>query len=261
MKIKNKAKKSRLSATKTRKNKIRKQRGVFIAKLTIFIVIVSLCVFLYLNINKIFNSFYMYTAKLGFVVENISIEGQKHVSEERIVRAIKIKTGYPIFLVSLENLKSRLENIEWIKNVFVERKLPNNITIYIEERTPIALGQRDNKLYLIDNEGVIIHEKDLKPYFNLPIFIGDGSEIYANSLITIFREEPELFKHIHAIIRVSERRWNIRLDNDLEIKMPEENFEEAWKKVIKLYKKKELLNPEISVIDLRVANKIFVEKR
>ncbi|MEK6734762.1 MAG: FtsQ-type POTRA domain-containing protein, partial [Pseudomonadota bacterium] len=88
----------------------------------------------------------------------ISIEGQKHVSEERIVRAIKIKTGYPIFLVSLENLKSRLENIEWIKNVFVERKLPNNITIYIEERTPIALGQRDNKLYLIDNEGVIIHE-------------------------------------------------------------------------------------------------------
>ncbi|MEK6733525.1 MAG: cell division protein FtsQ/DivIB, partial [Pseudomonadota bacterium] len=111
------------------------------------------------------------------------------------------------------------------------------------------------------NEGVIIHEKDLKPYFNLPIFIGDGSEIYANSLITIFREEPELFKHIHAIIRVSERRWNIRLDNDLEIKMPEENFEEAWKKVIKLYKKKELLNPEISVIDLRVANKIFVEKR
>ena len=150
--------------------------------------------------------------------------------------------------------------IEWIKYASVERELPNKIHIAIIERTPIALGQKDKKLYLIDDEGVIINQSDIKSHLHLPIIIGEGAEINANSLIKMLRVEPDLFNHISSIIRVSERRWNVRLDNKIEIKMPEENFEQAWQTVIKLYRKNELLNKDLKVLDLRIENKIFVEK-
>ena len=77
----------------------------------------------------------------------------------------------------------------------------------------------------------------------------------------MLKVDEDLFKHITSIIRVSERRWNVRFDNDLEVKLPEEEIEVAWQKIVKMYKNKELFLPENASLDLRIANKIYVEKK
>lgn len=247
---------------KQRKSRLIMSRVLFLTKMMVVTAFLSSFIWLYNNINPIIDEFYGFTADLGFVVNDLTIEGQKYTTSDKISKIIKIKPGMPIFAVSLPALKVRLESINWIKYAVVERKLPDSLHIKVVERTPIALGQKNRKLYIIDDEGVIINDKNnIKDYLNLPIIIGDGAEIYANSLINTLKVEPELFKHITSIIRVSERRWNIRLDDKLEIKMPEENFEKSWQTVIKLYKKNELLDANISSLDLRIPNKIFVEKK
>ncbi len=245
------------------KRRRRKKEGTAaqnLGKLCSYVLIVFFLSFLYIQAPKFISKLYQITADVGLVVKDVIIEGQKNTNSEKISRAIKIKSGTPIFEVSLWELKKRLESIEWIKSVSISRELPNNIHIFIEERKPIALGQKDKQLYLIDDEGAIIYEKNLKNYLHLPIIIGDGAEIYASSLIEMLKVEPELFKHISSIARVSERRWNIRLNEKIEVKMPEDNFDNAWKLVIKLFKKNELFNQDIKVIDLRIKNKIFIEK-
>lgn len=238
-----------------------KQRFIILAKIMAFIIILALIGLIYFNLNLVNKNWYQFTGKLGFTLENITIQGQKNTNNDKISQELKLKKGMPILSISLDSLKNRLERIQWIKYVIVERELPNSINILVVERTPIALGQKDQKLYIIDDEAVIINEKDLSQHMHLPIMIGDGSEIYADSLIKILKEDAELFKKITSIIRVSERRWNIRFDNDLEVKLPEENLESAWKKIIKLYQNKELFLPNIACIDLRIANKIYVEKK
>lgn len=257
----NKSKKIKNPA-KQRKSRLIMSRILFLTKMIVVTGFLSVFMWLYNNINPIIDKFYGFTADLGFVVNDLTIEGQKYTTSDKISKIIKIKPGMPIFAVSLPALKVRLESINWIKYAVVERKLPDSLHIKVVERTPIALGQKNRKLYIIDDEGVIINDKNnIKDYLSLPIIIGDGAEIYANSLINTLKVEPELFKHITSIIRVSERRWNIRLDDKLEIKMPEENFEKSWQTVIKLYKKNELLDANISSLDLRIPNKIFVEKK
>ncbi len=246
---------------KQRKLRVRMQKGLLIAKIFVILAIFAIGSLIYLNSTRISENFYQITANLGFIVKDITVEGQKYTSNEKIAKVLKIKPGAAIFSIALKDIKARLEALEWIKYVIVERKLPNAFHISVVERTPIALGQKDRKLYIIDDEGAIINEKEIKPHLHLPIIIGDGAEIYASSLIKMLKIEPDLFNHVTSIIRISERRWNIRFDNDLEVKMPEEKIEEAWQTVIKLYKKDELLKPEISSLDLRVKNKIFVEKR
>ncbi len=244
-----------------RKFRLFLQRSILAAKLLLIAGIVTIFTLIYLNINFISKDWYKFTANLGFTVEKINVEGQNYTTNEKIGKILKIKPGMPIFAISLDNLKERLENLEWIKHANVKRELPNSINISIIERTPIALGQKDRKLYIIDDEGMVIREKNLAAHSHLPIIIGEGAEIYANSLIKMLKVDEDLFKHITSIIRVSERRWNVRFDNDLEVKLPEEEIEVAWQKIVKMYKNKELFLPENASLDLRIANKIYVEKK
>ena len=250
----------------TRRRKQRKQRSIaqkiiFAGKIMLVAAIVAFVTLIYINLDAISRDFYQFTANIGFTTKNIIIEGQKYTSNDQIAKTLKIRPGMPILAISLSDLKDRLEKLDWIKQAIIERRLPGNIHIYIIERTPIALGQKDHKLYIIDDEGEIINEKELAAHISLPIIIGDGAEIYANSLITTLKADPELFKHITSIIRISEHRWNVRLDNDLEVKLPSKDLDKAWKKIIKMYKKKDLFSPRNAVIDLRIPNKIFIEKK
>ncbi len=260
MRAKNKSRK--VKKTTRRKSSLSvAQRIAMGGKILLMAAVFAVIALLYVNLDNIAKDFYQFTAKIGFTTKNIIIQGRKYTSNDQISKTLKIKPGMPILAISLPELKARLEKIDWIKHAIIERKLPNDIHIYIIERTPIALGQKDRRLYIIDDEGVIINEKEIEPHLGLPIIIGDGAEMYANSLIATLKVDPALFKHIASIIRVSEHRWNVRFDNDIEVKLPEKEFEKAWGKVIKMYINKVLFAPDNAVIDLRIPNKIFIEKK
>ncbi len=251
----------KVARARARKSRSLVKKIMLFAKALLILAVVSLFILIYLSIDSIVKDWYQITARAGFVLEHVSVDGQKYTNNDQIGRKLNLKKRMPIFSVSLEELKENLESLPWVKHAVIERELPNDIHIYIKERVPLALGQKNRKLYIIDNEGVIINEKELASHMSLPIIIGDGAEIYVNSLMETLKEDSELFKRISSVTRVSERRWNVRFDNKLEVKLPGENMEKAWKKVIKLYKNNELFLPDIKSLDLRVANKIYVEKK
>ena len=262
MRTKNKSRKTTVKKPiKRRKSKSFAQKVIMTWKSLFILIVLSIAMVLYINSESIFKNLYQFSSNSGFVVKKISIVGNHHMSTKQIYNSLKIKKGEAILAISLSAVKNNLENWEWIKEVTVERLLPDLIKINVVERTPIALGQKDRKLYIIDDEGVIINTNKLGPYLSLPIIIGDGAEIYASSLINILKTDPILYKRISSIIRVSEYRWNIRFDNELEVKLPDENVERAWKKIIKMNKDKMLFLPENSAVDLRISNKIYIEKR
>lgn len=251
----------KVTRASARKSRSLVKKIMIFAKVSLILAIMSLFILVYMSIDNIVKDWYQITAKAGFVLEHVSVDGQKYTSNDQIGQKLHLKKRMPIFSISLEELKDNLESLPWVKHAVVERELPNVIHIYIRERVPLALGQKDRKLYIIDDEGGIINEKELASHLSLPIIIGDGAEIYVNSLMEMLKEDAELFKRISSVTRVSERRWNVRFDNKLEVKLPEENMEKAWKKVVKLYKTNELFLPDIKSLDLRVANKIYVEKK
>lgn len=246
---------------KRRKARITAQKWKTFARVFSIIMLLILIGVLYISTPKIISYFYDQLARVGFVVREVNLHGKNYANKEKISKTLKIKYNSPIFAISLSDLKSKLESIDWIKYAAVERKLPDKINIIIKERVPVALGQKNKKLYIIDEEGAIINNFDLKSHSHLPIIIGEGAEMHANSLIKMLKVEPRLFKHIYSVIRVSERRWNVRFDNQLEVKLPEEDAEKAWNLVIKLYHKNELFSSDIVSLDLRIPNKIFVEKK
>jgi cell division protein FtsQ len=104
---------------------------------------------------------------------------------------------------------------------------------------------------------------DITPYQHLPLIIGDNAPGHIKELMTILAVEPQLTKHFSAAIRVSDRRWNIRLNlkagSDVEIRLPENNPAEAWKRLADAQSREQILDRDIKVIDLRLEGKMFIK--
>jgi cell division protein FtsQ len=175
------------------------------------------------------------------------------------LQALDVNLGEPILAIDIGEIKKKLEHISWVKYAVVERRLPNTLYVGIVERQPMALWQNAGAVYLIDSEGQIIEEKNLQPFSNLLIMIGEDAPLHAHDLMDIIIKDPELFSQISAISRVGGRRWNINFREKLEVKLPEHDTEKAWDYVIKLYKNNRLFNQGITSLDLRINHKLYIK--
>ena len=68
--------------------------------------------------------------------------------------------------------------------------------------------------------------------------------------------DPE--PRLRASILVAERRWNLRLTNGIDVRLPETNIENALDRLVALDRDKKLLSRDITVVDLRLPDRVSV---
>lgn len=210
--------------------------------------------------TKILQNTYQLTAALGFRLENILIEGQQNVASESILSALESSTGTPIMAINLSKIQARLQQNPWIKAAAVERRIPSTIYITILERSPIAIWQVNQKFLLIDPEGHHIAGADLEKFSDLLHVVGPDANIYADQLIKACSRYPELATKIISAVRYGERRWNLNLQQNISIKMPEIGFNQALDYLAGLNKINKLFDQNYKSLDLRDASKYYTEK-
>jgi cell division protein FtsQ len=91
-----------------------------------------------------------------------------------------------------------------------------------------------------------------------------GKNAYKNvkSLFNILAIDPDISKNVYSATWVGGRRWDIRFENGLLIKLPSGNSDNdmrgAWNSLIKIYNMPGSLIG-LKTIDLRIAKKIYLE--
>ena len=63
---------------------------------------------------------------------------------------------------------------------------------------------------------------------------------------------------LRASIFVAERRWNLRLANGLDVRLPETGVDQALERLVALDREKKLLSRDITAIDLRLPDRITI---
>jgi len=91
-----------------------------------------------------------------FQIAGVDVKGVRSVSEEDIQELAKMFTGQNIFHVDLGEATRRALANPWVREVRIERALPNRISVIYTEREPRAILQAANGRYLIDDEGVVM---------------------------------------------------------------------------------------------------------
>jgi cell division protein FtsQ len=201
-----------------------------------------------------------FAAKYGFVLETIVIEGQKNAPSKDIIQSLDADKGVPIFSVEIQKVKESLEDTTWIKKAIVERRLPSTIYIAIIERNPVAIWQFKRKLYLIDEEGNRISKYKGDGFPELIHVVGQDANIYIHGLLSEINIYPSLASKIKSAVRFGQRRWNLNLEQNILVKMPEGGFSEAYEYLRQLHKDKKLFDQNYKMLDLRDKHKYYLEK-
>jgi len=197
------------------------------------------------------------TGALGLSVRQILVEGRARVPAQTVMTSIAISRGTPILGVDVAEARARLEQLSWIESAVVERRLPDTIFVRLVERQPLALWQHGGRFSVIDAKGVAITD-DVGPFASLPIVVGDDAPPHAEALLLLLATEPDLQKRVTAAVRVGGRRWNLKLDNGIDVSLPEEDAASAWSRLAALDRQNKLLSRDVVAIDLRLPDRLIV---
>ncbi|HWG79239.1 MAG TPA: FtsQ-type POTRA domain-containing protein [Stellaceae bacterium] len=201
---------------------------------------------------------FAFTARCGLAIGNVQVEGRERTSREAVLNALAVTRGTPILAVDPADAKQRLETVPWIRSAAVERRFPDTLHIRLVERQPLAFWQRHGKLALIDRDGVVIPTERLDQFGNLIVLVGPDAPAHGAELIDMLATEPALAAHVAAAVRVGGRRWNLHLDNNIDIALPEDDAAAAWRRLAQLERSDGILEREIQEVDLRLPDRMVV---
>ena len=194
----------------------------------------------------------------GLVVRSVTLEGRQHAPLEELRRALGVQRGDPILGFSPQEARARLEANAWVASAHVERHLPGDILVRITERQPYAIWQHGGVVEVIDRAGRPISER-IEEFGLLPWVVGGGANLHAERMVELLRAEPALRDRTEVLIRVGNRRWNLKLRNGTELRLPEGLEEAALRKLREQQGAIGLLDRPVAVIDLRLPDKMTVQ--
>ena len=198
------------------------------------------------------------TARFGLVVNDVRVEGRETTDPETILTALGAGPGTPILAVSPKRAKEQLEALPWVGSAVVERRLPDTLYVRLVERKPLALWQHSGKIELIDREGAVIPVSHLDRFAKLPLVVGDNAASHAAELLDILATEPDLAARVSAAIRVGDRRWNLRIDNAIDVLLPADSPASAWAQLANLERSSAILKRDVQVVDVRLPDRLVV---
>jgi cell division protein FtsQ len=198
------------------------------------------------------------TADLGLSVQEVMVTGRNETAAADMIAAIDVQRGTPMLAVDPEAVRQRLKKLSWVRDARVERRLPGVIAIAVEERVPMALWQRGGKLVLVDREGAVILRSGLDRFRHLVTLVGDDAPKGAPELLAVLAAEPQLERRVNAAIRIGERRWNLQMDNGIDVRLPETDIAAAWAQLAQLERDQKVLGRDVITIDLRLPDRFVI---
>jgi len=198
------------------------------------------------------------TADAGLRIEDVTVAGRVHTRPDALLDRVDVRRGAPILAVDLAATRERLLSLPWVADARIERRLPDTLHIALDERRPLALWQRDRELTLVDDGGVAIEGQDLRQFHDLPIIIGDEAPQRAAAALAMLSAEPDLGKRVRALTWVGGRRWTVRLDNGMDVQLPELDPAGAWTHLATLAREHGVLERDVVTIDLRIPDQLIM---
>jgi cell division protein FtsQ len=208
-----------------------------------------------------------------FRVREIEIQGCQTLSQESILSLVRVEGTPNLFTVKLKEIARRLEDHPWINSVVVRKAFPGKISIWVEERKPIAIVQLEEHYY-IDVKGVIFSRVGEKDGYNYPFLTGldrpsleKGSEetkgLVMKALEFLLSLEKGKSAPLDEISEIHiEKTWGIQCftkNRGIEVKMGWDQFSEKVRRLSTIWSDLEKRGVSVDSIDSSDLNRIVVK--
>jgi cell division protein FtsQ len=194
----------------------------------------------------------------GFRITSVTVNGRKQLTQDEVLAAGGVNGRSSLLFLDAAGVRDSLKRDPWIADATVLKLYPGALQIDITERRPFALWQENGKLSVIADDGVVLEPYVTQRFASLPLVVGKGAETRAKDFLALVAKYPVVNDQLKAAIFVGERRWNLRLKDGLDIRLPETDVGHALAALMKYDKEDKLLSRDITAIDMRLPDRLTV---
>lgn len=198
-------------------------------------------------------------AGMGLALNRVHVTGASDEARPAIQAAIDLQRGQPITAVDLDAVRASVEGVGWVRSARVVRLLPDTVVVAVTEHDRLAVWQTGGRNYVVDSTGQVIPGADPGRYPRLPLVVGTGAAGAASDILPLLRQRPRLMSRVDALVRVDERRWDVRLRNGGVIQLPATNQEAALIQLDSMDQRERLLDLGFERVDLRAPDAVAVQ--
>ena len=158
-------------------------------------------------------------------IKKITIENNHVIDEENIKKKLAFLYDTNLFSLKTENIKIRLNEIDFIESYEIKKVYPNKIRIRVFEKKPIAVLQHKKNKFFFTSNGGTANFLDLKEFQNLPVVFGDKKsfDIFYKNLIAINFPINEI-KNFYLF---DSKRWDLVTIKNQTIKLPINDYDKS----------------------------------
>jgi cell division protein FtsQ len=195
----------------------------------------------------------------GFRITNVAINGRKQLTQDEVLAIGGVNGRSSLLFLDAATVRDKLKANPWIAEATVLKLYPGQLQIDISERSAFALWQQDGRLSVISDDGAVLEPYVSRRFISLPLVVGKGAETRAKDFLALLARYPQVRAVTKAAVFVGERRWNLRLKDGLDIRLPENDVGNALAALSKLDKEDRLFSRDIVAVDMRLPDRLTVQ--
>lgn len=193
-----------------------------------------------------------FEARPEFRVSLARVEGASDALAEAVRARLQLPLPMSTFDIDLAAVRTRIEELDAVLAADLRVRSGGVLAITITERLPAAIWRTDAGLTLVDETGHrvagLLSRSD-QP--DLPLIAGAGADLAMPEALALMAAAEPLAHRIRGLVRIGERRWDLVLDRDQRVLLPEENPVQALERLLALDQVQDVMNRDILTVDLR----------
>jgi cell division protein FtsQ len=195
----------------------------------------------------------------GFRITAVAINGRKQLTQDEVLAIGGVNGRSSLLFLDAAVVRDKLKANPWIREATVLKLYPGQLQIDIVERSAFALWQQDGRLSVISDDGAVLEPYVSRRFLSLPLVVGKGAETRARDFLALLARYPQVRAATKAAVFVGERRWNLRLKDGLDVRLPENDVGNALAALSKLDKEDRLFSRDIIAVDMRLPDRLTVQ--
>lgn len=190
-----------------------------------------------------------------FQVRVMAIDG----ATEEVAQAIRaeLPVDFPVssFDLDLDVMQQRVTALDAVRSSDLRVRQGGVLQVDVVQREPAVLWRNAEGLHLLDAEGIFVGPAKARAlHRDLPVIAGEQAELAVEEAIRLYALSGPIRNRLRGFERMGARRWDVVLDRDQRIMLPETGAERALQQAIAmaLAPTVDLLERDIVAVDLRL---------
>ncbi|WP_300016573.1 cell division protein FtsQ/DivIB [uncultured Roseobacter sp.] len=195
-----------------------------------------------------------------FMVQLMAIDGGDDGLAQDIREIVPLDFPISSFDLNLTEIRNKIAGLAPVKTVGVRIRPGGVLQVDVTPRTPVAIWRSRDGLTLVDITGAHLGKLDKRmDRPDLLVIAGEGAEGDVKEALNLYRAAAPLGVRLRGIVRMGARRWDVVLDRDQRILLPEQGAVEALERVIALDAAEDVLGRDVVRVDMRLGTRPTVQ--